>query len=117
MIRQLNPKEEQVLYILWGLKRAFVQDILDEIPKPQPHYNTVSSIVRKLEREGYIGHRAHGRSHKYYAIASKKAYRSALFEHLYNDYFGSKKKFLKYTMEKLDVSKADIKKALRGKTA
>ena len=113
MIRKLNPKEEQVLYILWDLKRAFVQEILNEIPEPRPHYNTLSSIVRKLESEGYIGHRAHGRSHKYYAVASKKAYRSALFEHLYQDYFGSKGKFLRYTLDKLEISKKDLAKATK----
>ena len=113
MIKKLNPKEEQVLYILWELKRAFVQDILNEIPDPKPHYNTVSSIVRKLESEGYIGHRTHGRSHKYYAIAKKKGYRSALFEHLFEDYFGSKKKFLKYTCEKLKISKSDLNKVMK----
>lgn len=112
MIRKLNPKEEQVLYILWQLKSAYVQDILDEIPKPKPHYNTISSIVRKLASEGYIGHRIHGRSHKYYPIAKKKAYRSALFEHLYKDYFGSKKKFLKYTCEKLGITKKEVTKVL-----
>jgi predicted transcriptional regulator len=112
MIRKLNAKEEEVLYILWDLKKAYVQDILDEMPDPKPHYNTVSSLVRKLASEGYIGHRIHGRSHKYYPIASKKAYRSALFEHLYKDYFGSKKKFIKYTCEKLGLSKSDIVKAL-----
>lgn len=115
MIRKLSAKEEQVLYILWDLKKAFVQEIVNEMPEPQPHYNTISSIVRKLESEGYIGHRTHGRSHKYYPIARKKAYRSALFEQLYGDYFGSKKKFLRYTFEKLQVSKSDILKALRKK--
>jgi predicted transcriptional regulator len=112
MIRKLNPKEEQILYILWNLKSAFIQDILDEMPQPKPHYNTVSSIVRKLASEGYIGHRIHGRSHKYYPIAKKKAYRSALFEHLYEDYFGSKRKFIKYACEKLQLTKNDVAKAL-----
>ncbi|WP_235298501.1 BlaI/MecI/CopY family transcriptional regulator [Portibacter marinus] len=109
MIRRFNPKEEKVMYILWKLKKAFVQDILDEFPDPKPHYNTVSSIVRKLKSEGYIGHRSYGRSHKYYAIAKKKAYRAALFEHLYKDYFGSKKKFVRYTCEQLGISKRDLK--------
>jgi len=110
MIRRLSPKEESVMYILWNLKKAFVQDILEEFPEPKPHYNTISSVVRKLEGEGLIGHRTYGRSHKYYPVAKKKAYRAALFDHLFKDYFGSKKKFVKYTSEKLNVSKKDLRK-------
>ncbi|GLR19003.1 BlaI/MecI/CopY family transcriptional regulator [Portibacter lacus] len=113
MIRRYNEKEEEVMYILWKLKKAYVQDILNEMPEPKPHYNTVSSTVRKLEKEGHIGHTSHGRSHKYYAISKKKGYRSVLFEHLYNEYFGSEKKFLAYTIEKLQLKKSDVLKIMK----
>lgn len=110
MIRRLNAKEEAVMNILWDIRKGFVHDIIAEMPEPHPHYNTISSIVRKLESEGYIGHTTERRSHKYYPIASKKAYRAALFEHLYASYFGgSKKKFLKYTIEKLEADEMDVK--------
>jgi predicted transcriptional regulator len=114
MIRRLNAKEEQVMNILWGLKDAFVQDIINEFHAPQPHYNTISSIVRKLEKEGYIDHKAVGRSHKYFPIASKKAYKAALFEHLFSNYFdGSNKKFLTYVKKRLYVKKAELKSLLK----
>lgn len=110
MIRRLNAKEEEVMNILWRLKIAFVQDIVNEFPTPLPHYNTISSIVRKLEKEGYIDHKAFGRSHKYFPVASKKAYKAALFEHLYSGYFGaSKKKFVSFIRKRLNVKPSDLK--------
>lgn len=110
MIRRLNVKEEQVMNILWSLKSGFVQDIINEFPSPQPHYNTISSIVRKLQKEGYIGHKAQGRSHKYFPIASRKAYKTALFEHLYSEYFGSSmKKFIPFLKKRLKLKASDLK--------
>ncbi len=114
MTRRLNAKEEQVMTILWKLKKAFVQDIIAEIPDPQPHYNTISSIIRKLESEGFISHVSNGRSHQYFPIASKKAFRSAQFDHLFSQYFSnSKKKFLKYSIEKLDINKNDLRNLIK----
>ena len=114
MIRKFNPKEEEIMNILWNKKTAFVQDIIKEMPKPRPHYNTVSSTVRKLEREGYIGHTSKGRSHKYFAIAKKKEYRSHLFDQLLNTYFkGSKRKFLAYSIEKSGLKKSEIRSLIK----
>ncbi len=111
MLRKLNTKEEEVMTILWKIKKGYIKDIIAEFPSPKPHYNTISSIVRKLENEGHVGHTIHKRSHQYFPLASKKAYRAALFDHLYSTYFGgSKKKFLKYSMEKIAVKKSDLKK-------
>lgn len=116
MIRRLNPKEEMIMTILWNLKNAFVQDIVNEFPESKPHYNTISSIVRKLEEEGYIGHKTYGRAHKYFPVVKKKAYRSALFDHLFENYFkASKKKFLNYSFEKLGLSSSELKRIIKNK--
>lgn len=110
MITKFNPKEEEIMIILWDKKKAFIQEIINELPKPRPHYNTVSSMVRKLEKEGFIGHTSQGRSHQYFAITKKKAYRSLLFDQLVNSFFnGSKKKFLSYAIEKLRFKKSDLR--------
>lgn len=113
MIRRFNEKEEEIMFSLWTIKKGFIQDIIDEMDEPKPHYNTTSSIVRKLELEGYISHDVLGRSHKYFPISSKKEYRSSLFDHLYKHYFKcSKRKFVSYTMDKLEISKSEMKRLL-----
>jgi BlaI family penicillinase repressor len=57
---KLTNKEEEIMHILWKLKKAFVKEIQAENTNDQPHYNTLSTIVRNLEEKGYVSHNAFG---------------------------------------------------------
>jgi len=78
-MKQLTKAEEQVMQVLWQLKKAYVRDIIDQLPAPKPAYNTVSTIVRILERKGFVGYSAFGKSHEYFPLIEKKSYRSRYF--------------------------------------
>ena len=69
-MRELTKAEEQIMQILWTLDEAFVNDIIDKMPEPKPAYNTVSTIVRILEKKGFVDHRAYGKTHQYFPIIS-----------------------------------------------
>ena len=71
-MKELTKAEEQVMQILWKIEKGFVKDIIDSMPKPKPAYNTVSTIVRILEKKGFVGHNAYGKTHEYYPLVSKK---------------------------------------------
>ena len=88
-MKQLTKAEEQVMQVLWGLEKAYVRDILDRLPKPKPAYNTVSTIVRILERKGFVGYEAHGKSHEYFPLVSKREYRKNSFKGFLQNYFGN----------------------------
>ena len=55
-MKKLTRKEEELMKILWKLEKAFVKDIVDQYPDPKPHYNTISSLVRKLQDKQLIGY-------------------------------------------------------------
>ena len=57
-MKQLTKAEEQVMQILWDLKKGFVRDILDKLPRPKPAYNSVSTIISILEKNGFVGYKA-----------------------------------------------------------
>ncbi|MDE5638803.1 MAG: BlaI/MecI/CopY family transcriptional regulator, partial [Odoribacter sp.] len=42
-MKELTKAEEQIMQILWDLKKGFVKDILEQLPEPKPAYNTVST--------------------------------------------------------------------------
>ncbi len=88
-MKQLTKAEEQVMQVLWQLKRAFVRDIIEKLPPPTPAYNTVSTIVRILERKGFVAYKAFGKSHEYYPLVDKKAYRTGYFKDVLKNYFGN----------------------------
>jgi predicted transcriptional regulator len=87
-MKELTKAEEQVMQVLWDLKKGFVKDILACFPAPQPAYNTVSTIVRILETKGFIGHEAFGKSHQYHPLISKDTYRKFSMNQMVQGYFG-----------------------------
>jgi len=89
MKKELTKAEEELMQILWQLKKGFINDILSEIPAPKPAYNTVSTIVRILEKKGFIDHKAYGKSYEYFPLISKKDYTKTYFGHFMKNYFGN----------------------------
>ncbi len=87
-MKDLTKAEEQVMKVLWELDQAFVKEIIDQLPLPKPAYNTVSTIVRILEKKGFVGHRAYGKTHQYHPLISKSAYSSYSLKKLLGNYFG-----------------------------
>ncbi|WP_215226729.1 BlaI/MecI/CopY family transcriptional regulator [Echinicola shivajiensis] len=87
-MRELTRAEEQVMQILWDIEKGFVKDILAKMSEPKPAYNTVSTIIRILERKGFVKHKAYGKSHEYYPIVTKDQYRSFSIKNLLSGYFG-----------------------------
>lgn len=87
-MKELTKAEEQVMQILWQIKQGFVKDILEKMPDPKPAYNTVSTIVRILEKKGFVGYTAYGKTHEYYPIIKKKEYSHYFLKNFIGSYFG-----------------------------
>jgi predicted transcriptional regulator len=86
---ELTKAESEVMHILWGKGEALVQDIVAEMPKPKPAYNTVSTIVRILEQKGVVGHKAHGRFHRYFPLIAKEKYTRGYMKEVMHNFFGN----------------------------
>ena len=113
MKRVLTPREEAVMHILWRLKRAFVKDILAELTPPRPPYNTISSVVRKLESEGLISHSTYGKTHEYYPVLKKSEYRRQMMSRMLRDYFSdSPTRLLSHFVQEKHVDIAELRHLL-----
>jgi len=88
-MQKLTNKEEEIMHILWKLEKAFVKDVLAEIKKDKPHYNTLSTIIRNLEEKGYVGYTAYGKTHQYFPIVSKENYRQEFMNSAIESYFNN----------------------------
>ena len=93
-MQKLTTKEEEIMKILWRLKKAFVRDVLREFKNDKPHYNTVSTIIRTLEDKGFVGHEAFGNTHRYHPLISKEAYRKKFISNAIEHYFNNSYKNL-----------------------
>jgi len=109
-IKDLTKAEEQIMQVLWQLEKAFVKEVIDELPLPKPAYNTVSTIIRILETKGFIGHEAFGKAHQYYPLISREEYKRHATEKLLGNYFeNSVESMFSFFVkeEKLDLSDVD----------
>jgi predicted transcriptional regulator len=109
-IKELTKAEEQIMQVLWDLKKGFVKEVVDQLPEPKPAYNTVSTIIRILETKGFIGHEAFGKSHRYFPLISIEEYKSFATEKLLSGYFDNsvENMFSFFVKEKkLDLKEAD----------
>lgn len=109
----LTKAEEQIMQILWDMKTAIVKDIRNRFDDPKPARNTVSTVVRVLERKGFVGHKAFGNTHLYHPLVSKEEYsKSQLFglmEGYFNNSFPALASF--FAREK-DLSLKDLEELL-----
>jgi BlaI family transcriptional regulator, penicillinase repressor len=86
-MKELTRAEEQIMHVLWALGKGYVKDIIERLPSPKPAYNTVSTIVRILEKKGFVGHEAFGKTHLYHPRIAKEDYTQAFLRHFIKDYF------------------------------
>lgn len=86
-MKELTRAEDQVMQVLWKIRKGFVKDILEELPKPKPAYTTVSTIVRILETKGFIDHTAIGKTHEYFPKITREQYRRFSLDNMVNGYF------------------------------
>jgi BlaI family penicillinase repressor len=113
VMQKLTNKEEEIMHILWNLKKAFVKDVLAEIVEDKPHYNTLSTIIRNLEEKRYVSYTAYGNTHQYYPIISKEAYRKEFMNTAIENYFNnSYKNMVSFFAEEQKISAKELREIL-----
>ncbi|MCD4697541.1 MAG: BlaI/MecI/CopY family transcriptional regulator [Bacteroidales bacterium] len=88
-MKELTKAEEQIMQVLWKIEKGFVNDILEHFSDPKPAYNTVSTIVRILEKKEFVGHHAFGKTHQYFPVITKKEYTKKSFKGFMKNYFSN----------------------------
>ena len=73
-MKTLTKAEEQVMQTVWKIKEGFIRDIMDALPTPKPHQNTVATVLKILVEKEFVGIRIFGRQHQYYPLVSREAY-------------------------------------------
>ncbi len=113
-MKELTKAEEQIMQILWRLERAMVKDIIEEIPEPKPAYNTVSTIVRILEKKEFVSHKAYGKNYEYYPLVSKDEYKKKFLKSFIKRYFGNSfQEMVSFFATRQDVSLEELEEIRR----
>ena len=112
--RSLTKAEEQVMKALWQCGEAFLKEITETMPPPQPHTNTVATILKILIEKGYVQAKAVGRNNLYSALVSRQDYSSYSMNNLVHNYFnGSFSNALSFLVDQKQVSVEELEMLLQ----
>lgn len=113
-MKTLTPKELQLMQLIWEMKKAFVKELIELLPNPKPHYNTVSTTIRILEEKGFVKHESFGQSHRYFPIVSKEEYQKKEMGNVLKNYFNSSySSMLTYFAKEENISSEQFEEILR----
>ena len=113
-MKTLTKAEEQVMQIVWKLKEGFIRDIMEALPPPKPHQNTVATMLKILVEKEFVGIRVFGRQHQYYPLISKDAYSKASIKTLVKSYFGgSFSEAVSFMVKENNISLEDLETLLQ----
>jgi predicted transcriptional regulator len=112
-IKELTKAELQVMQFLWSMERAYVNDLLEMMPEPKPAYNTVSTIVRILEKKGFVSHESFGKTHRYYPLIDRDSYLNSMMKRILNSFFaGSVSNMVSFLSKKEGLSVDEVGKMM-----
>lgn len=86
-MKPLTKAEEQVMQVIWKLDKAFLREIIDSLPNPKPHNNTVATIIKILVEKEFVGVTVYGRMHQYYPLVGKDIYSKSTLKSFVKGYF------------------------------
>jgi BlaI family penicillinase repressor len=113
-MKNLTKAEEQIMQVIWKLDKAFLREILDELPSPKPHSNTVATIIKILVDKEFVGITVFGRTHQYYPLISKETYSKSTMKSLVKGYFeGSFSNAVSFMVKENNISVDELELLLK----
>lgn len=113
-LHTLTKAEEEVMQIIWDLEKCLVRDILDKLGDPEMPHSTISSVVRILEKKGFVDHKAYGKTYEYFPIISKEDYAQHGVQSLMEKYFGgSPKQLVSFLVKKDNLNLKELNELMK----
>jgi predicted transcriptional regulator len=108
-MQKLAKREEQIMQAIWQLGHAFIKEIINEMPDPKPHYNTIATMVKILEDKGFLEHETIGNVFRYYPVISKMLYQQHAMNDIVSQYFdNSYPNMLMFFAKEQKISDAEL---------
>jgi BlaI family transcriptional regulator, penicillinase repressor len=113
-MKNLTKAEEQVMQVLWKLNKSFLRDIVDSMPVPKPHQNTVATLLKILIEKEFVAVNVLGRQHEYYPTLSKEEYSKRTMKQLVKGYFeGSFSNVVSFMVKENNISIEELESLLQ----
>ncbi len=111
---KLTKAEEHIMHIIWQMEKCFIKDILEEFDDPKPAYTTVATVVKSLEKKGFVDYREYGKAYQFYPLVSRTSYSRKHVNPLFKKYFrGSVREVISFFAENNKMHSSDIEEAIK----
>jgi len=108
-MKELTKAEEQIMQLVWQQQKAFIKDVMEQLPKPKPAYNTVATILKILHQKEFVDYKTYGNAYQYYPLVNKDEYYGKFLRKLVNRSFNNSFKQLVSMFS--DKNNIDLKEA------
>jgi predicted transcriptional regulator len=113
-MKPLTKAEEQVMLVVWDLGQGFLKDIMEHMPEPKPHSNTIATILKILIEKEFVEYDVQGRNNLYKARVSKADYGQKSINQLVKGYFeGSPAKLVSQFVSDNKLSQEELENLLQ----
>ncbi|MDR2233322.1 MAG: BlaI/MecI/CopY family transcriptional regulator [Tannerella sp.] len=113
-MKRLTTKEEEVMRFFWKNEALFVKELLAFYDEPKPHFNTLSTIVRGLEENGFLAHKTYGNTYQYFAVVGEDEYSQGALKRVISKYFdNSSLRAVSALVQHEKISIEELKKLIR----
>ena len=109
-MKRLTKAEEEIMQLIWDHGPSTVSGLIAHMGAPKPPHSSISSIVRILEKKGFVDHKAYGRTYEYFPVILKSDYSKFSLKKLVSQYFeGSMNELVSFLVKEDDISLDDLK--------
>jgi predicted transcriptional regulator len=108
-MKEITKAQEEILRVLWAIGEGAVSNVMDKLPDPKPAYNTVSTVIKVLEKKGYVSHKEFGKTYVYFPVVSKDEYARYAVKNSYTQLFnGSLNQIVSFFVKQDKVSLKEL---------
>lgn len=113
-MKTLTKAEEQVMQALCKIDQGFLKDIVDQMPLPKPHTNTVATILKILIDKKFVDFEVFSRAHRYFPLVSMEQYSKGSLSKFVDNYFsGSYQEAVSFMVKEKEMSIQDLELLLQ----
>lgn len=113
-IERLTPQEEEVMLYFWKFGSCFIREIVDRMSEPRPPYTSVASVVRNLDKKGFVKPQKIGNSIQYQPLIKESDYKRGFLGNVVSNYFtGSYKNLVSFFVEDKKISKDELEELIQ----
>lgn len=113
-MEKLTFQEEEVMLIIWQHKEGVIKDFLNRMEDPRPPYTTIASIVKNLEKKGYVTSRRYGNTYVYTPAIDENEYKNRFLSGVVRNYFeNSYKEMVTFFAQRQKISAEELQDIIR----